>query len=77
MSSNLNRRRIALMVSGSPTLEDFINNKLGGKKLFSWEYINEDSVKIFSTYKDDENSYDSVEQIKEQLTKEGIKNFAE
>ena len=77
MSSNLNRRRIALMVSASPTLEDFINKKLGGKKLFSWEYINEDSVKIFSTYKDDENSYDSVEQIKEQLTKEGIKNFAE
>jgi len=77
MSSNINRRRIALMVSCSPTLGDFINKKLGGKKLFSWEYINEDSVKIFSTYKDDENSYDSVEQIKEQLTKEGIKNFAE
>jgi hypothetical protein len=37
MSSNLNRRRIALMVSGIPTLEDFINKKLGSKKL---EYMN-------------------------------------
>ena len=32
MSSNLNRRRIALMVSASPTLEDFINKKLGGNE---------------------------------------------
>lgn len=29
MSSNLNRRRIALMASSSTTLEDFINKKLG------------------------------------------------
>lgn len=32
MSSNLNRRRVALMISGSPTLEDFINKKLGVTK---------------------------------------------
>lgn len=32
MSSNLNRRRIALMVSSSPTLDDFINKKLGSSK---------------------------------------------
>jgi hypothetical protein len=32
MSSNLNRRRIALMVSCSPTLGDFINKKLGANK---------------------------------------------
>lgn len=32
MSSNLNRRRIALMASSSTTLEDFINKKLGVNK---------------------------------------------
>lgn len=32
MSSNLNKRRVALMISGSPTLEDFINKKLGVNK---------------------------------------------
>jgi hypothetical protein len=75
MKTNSNYRRLAWSYSNSPSLEDFINKKLGAKKLYSWEYINEESVKIFTISEDNENAYDSIEQIKEQLTKEGIKNF--
>jgi len=75
MKSNSNYRRLAWSYSNSPSLEGFINKKLGSKKLYSWEYIDEESVKIFTISEDNENAYDSIEQIKEQLTKEGIKNF--
>ena len=50
-------------------------------EFFTWKYApNDDSYKtviIYKTNVDDENSYDSVEQIKEQLRKEGVRNFIE
>ena len=51
------------------------------KRFWSWKYAPNDnsfkSVIIYKTDIDDENSYDSVEQIKEQLTKEGVNKFIE
>jgi hypothetical protein len=62
------------------TISRFINGEivietLIGKPLYSWEYIDEESVYIYNISEDNENAYDSIEQIKEQLTKEGIINF--
>lgn len=51
------------------------------KHFWSWKYAPNDntykSVIIYKTDIDDENSYDSVEQIKEQLVKEGVNKFIE
>ena len=62
------------------TISRFINGEivietLIGKPLYSWDYIDEESAYIYNTSEDNENAYDSIEQIKEQLTKEGIINF--
>ena len=51
------------------------------KHFWSWKYAPNDnsfkSVIIYKTDIDDENSYDSVKQIKEQLVKEGVNKFIE
>jgi hypothetical protein len=43
--------------------------------LYTWKYIDFESVEIYTTKEDNENAYDTIGQIVEQLIKENIKNF--
>jgi len=65
----------------STYMSTYAKGGIMSKDFWSWRYApNDDSYKsvvIYKTDVDDENSYDSVEQIKEQLTKEGVTKFIE
>ena len=43
--------------------------------LYTWKYIDFESVEIYTIQEDNENAYDTISQIVEQLVKENIKTF--